>query len=145
MSELKNVDISWPGIDHCLRLMNKRMDSGLLCQKSLELIKECLEMTKAKVDILLSKIDKVETIDDIKTVDFKEWRKTMFLRTSISDLELSVRAYNALKTARIDTIGQLVKLSESDLLRLPNLGKRSLADIKLSLSNRDFMLGMDDE
>ena len=60
----------------------------------------------------------------------------------VDDLELTVRAANCLKAESIYYIGQLVQCSENDLLKTPNLGKKSLAEIKEVLSSRNLSLGM---
>lgn len=65
----------------------------------------------------------------------------MLLR-SVDDLELTVRAANCLKAENICVIGDLVQRHESDLLKTPNLGKKSLMEIKGVLAQRGLTLGM---
>ena len=65
----------------------------------------------------------------------------MLLRP-VDDLELTVRAANCLKAENIYYIGDLVQRSEHDLLKTPNLGKKSLLEIKSVLSQRGLSLGM---
>lgn len=60
----------------------------------------------------------------------------------VDDLELTVRAANCLKAENIYYIGDLVQRSEQDLLKTPNLGKKSLLEIKSVLSQRGLSLGM---
>lgn len=60
----------------------------------------------------------------------------------VEDLELTVRAANCLKAENINTIADLVQRSESDLLKTPNLGKKSLTEIKNVLASRGLRLGM---
>lgn len=60
----------------------------------------------------------------------------------VDDLELTVRAANCLKAENIYYIGDLVQRSEYDLLKTPNLGKKSLLEIKSVLSQRGLSLGM---
>jgi DNA-directed RNA polymerase subunit alpha len=60
----------------------------------------------------------------------------------VEDLELTVRAANCLKAESINTIADLVQRSESDLLKTPNLGKKSLTEIKTVLAARGLHLGM---
>jgi DNA-directed RNA polymerase alpha subunit len=55
---------------------------------------------------------------------------------SIDDLELTVRSHNCLTAENIKTIGQLVTKTENDLLKTPNLGRKSLKEIKEELFNR---------
>lgn len=60
----------------------------------------------------------------------------------VDDLELTVRAANCLKAENIYYIGDLVQRSENDLLKTPNLGKKSLLEIKNVLASRGLSLGM---
>ena len=60
----------------------------------------------------------------------------------VDDLELTVRAANCLKAENIYYIGDLVQRSENDLLKTPNLGKKSLTEIKTVLAQRGLALGM---
>lgn len=64
------------------------------------------------------------------------------LLKSVDDLELTVRSANCLKTEMINYIGDLVQKSESELLKAPNLGKKSLTEIKEILSLKGLSLGM---
>jgi DNA-directed RNA polymerase subunit alpha len=61
---------------------------------------------------------------------------------SVDELELSVRAYNCLKTANIRTIADLVQKSEAELLKTKNFGKKSLNEIKTILGEMSLSLGM---
>ena len=61
---------------------------------------------------------------------------------SVDELELSVRAYNCLKTANIRTIADLVQKSEAELLKTKNFGKKSLNEIKTILGEMALSLGM---
>jgi DNA-directed RNA polymerase subunit alpha len=58
------------------------------------------------------------------------------LAKSIDDLELTVRSHNCLTAENIKTVGQLVTKTENDLLKTPNLGRKSLKEIKEELFNR---------
>jgi DNA-directed RNA polymerase subunit alpha len=64
-----------------------------------------------------------------------------FLRP-VDDLELTVRSANCLKAESIYYIGDLVQRNESDLLKAPNLGRKSLNEIKDILSSKGLTLGM---
>lgn len=64
------------------------------------------------------------------------------LMRTVDDLELTVRAANCLKAENICYIGDLVQRAESDLLKTPNLGKKSLNEIKSVLQSRGLSLGM---
>jgi DNA-directed RNA polymerase subunit alpha len=60
----------------------------------------------------------------------------------VDDLELTVRSANCLKAENIFFIGDLVQKSENELLKTPNLGKKSLTEIKDVLASRSLSLGM---
>ena len=62
----------------------------------------------------------------------------------IAELELSVRANNCLESAKIETVGQLAKMAESDLLKIRSFGKTSLREIKRKLADIGLSLGMTD-
>lgn len=65
------------------------------------------------------------------------------LALRINEIELSVRSTNCLEVANIKTIGELVVMPESDLLRFRNFGKKSLTEIKEKLDALGLSLGMD--
>ena len=60
----------------------------------------------------------------------------------VDDLELTVRSANCLKAENIFYIGDLIQRSEADLLKTPNLGKKSLTEIKDILALKGLELGM---
>src|SRR5690349_14535967 len=61
---------------------------------------------------------------------------------SVEELELSVRSYNCLKNANIQTIGELVQKTESEMLKTKNFGRKSLNEIKEILASMGLSLGM---
>jgi len=65
------------------------------------------------------------------------------LSMSMHEMELSVRANNCLEAAKIETVGQLVKMAEGDLLKIRSFGKTSLREVKRKLQDMDLSLGMD--
>ena len=60
----------------------------------------------------------------------------------VDDLELTVRSANCLKAENIYYIGDLIQRSENELLKTPNLGRKSLNEIKEVLASRGLTLGM---
>ncbi|HWX55316.1 MAG TPA: DNA-directed RNA polymerase subunit alpha [Verrucomicrobiae bacterium] len=64
------------------------------------------------------------------------------LNRSVEELELSVRSYNCLKNANIQTIGELVQKTEAEMLKTKNFGRKSLNEIKEILSSMGLGLGM---
>ena len=72
----------------------------------------------------------------------KKTRKSQILETPISDFELSVRSRNCLKKMKIETIGDLLNISEAELLSYKNFGETSLREIKAILDSKNLRLGM---
>jgi DNA-directed RNA polymerase subunit alpha len=66
------------------------------------------------------------------------------LAKPIHDLDLSVRANNCLESIRIETVGQLAKMTEADLLKIRSFGKTSLREVKRKLADLGLSLGMTD-
>jgi DNA-directed RNA polymerase subunit alpha len=64
------------------------------------------------------------------------------LNRSVEELELSVRSYNCLKNANIQTIGELVEKTEPEMLKTKNFGRKSLNEIKEILAQMGLSLGM---
>ena len=65
------------------------------------------------------------------------------LKTPLSDLDLSVRAYNCLKAAEIRTLADLVSYDIADLLKFRNFGKKSLAELEELVREKSLTFGMD--
>jgi DNA-directed RNA polymerase subunit alpha len=66
------------------------------------------------------------------------------LNTSIDQLDLTVRSRNCLESHHIETVGQLVKMTEAELLKIRSFGKTSLNEIRRKLSDMGLSLGMTD-
>ncbi|MBE3576762.1 MAG: DNA-directed RNA polymerase subunit alpha [Limnochordales bacterium] len=67
------------------------------------------------------------------------------LAQPIEELDLSVRSYNCLKRAGIDTIGELVRKTEEDMMKVRNMGKKSLQEVKEKLAKLGLSLRPSDE
>jgi DNA-directed RNA polymerase subunit alpha len=65
------------------------------------------------------------------------------LKTSLEDLDLSVRAYNCLKAAKINTLAELVQHETHELLKFRNFGKKSLVEIEEMLNEKGLTFGLD--
>ena len=65
------------------------------------------------------------------------------LKTKLSDMNLSVRALNCLKSAEVETLGELVQFNKNDLLKFRNFGKKSLTELDELLENLNLSFGMD--
>jgi DNA-directed RNA polymerase subunit alpha len=94
--------------------------------------------------ILAEQLDAFVELRDITLEEPKE-EKPLFdpiLLRPVDDLELTVRSANCLKAEAIQYIGDLVQRAEVELLKTPNLGKKSLTEIKDVLASRGLSLGM---
>lgn len=80
----------------------------------------------------------------LETKDSETLSINNLLNMTIEELELSGRAYNCLKNAGINYVGQLVQKTETDLLKLRSFGKKSLDEIVEKLSKLNLKLGMTD-
>ncbi len=65
------------------------------------------------------------------------------LKTKLVDMDLSVRALNCLKSAEVETLGELVVFNKTDLLKFRNFGKKSLTELDELLANLNLSFGMD--
>lgn len=79
--------------------------------------------------------------DDVVDEHILHMRK--LLKTSLEDLDLSVRAYNCLKAAKINTLGEMVRYDTHELLKFRNFGKKSLVEIEELLQEKGLTFGMD--
>ena len=80
---------------------------------------------------------------DPKELDPESLKMRLLLLTKLSDIGLSVRAYNCLKAAEIDTFADLVSYSRAELMRFRNFGKKSLNEIDQLVDKMNLQFGMD--
>ena len=80
---------------------------------------------------------------DSKELDEESLRMRHLLMTKLSDVGLSVRAYNCLKAADIDTFADLVSYSRAELMKFRNFGRKSLNEIDLLVEKMKLSFGMD--
>ena len=85
--------------------------------------------------------DEAKKEDNVVDEHILHMRK--LLKTSLEDLDLSVRAYNCLKAAKINTLGDLVEYETHELLKFRNFGKKSLVEIEELLQEKGLAFGMD--
>ena len=103
--------------------------SGKLIQDHISLFVELVE-SMSQMDILVCR---------------EEDKQTKVLEMTIEDIDLSVRSFNCLKRAGINTVADLIKKSESDLAKVKNLGKRSLEEVIEKLQGFGLSLRNDEE
>lgn len=102
-----------------------------------EAIRICATILQHQLESFVE-LRKTETFQSEENIDDMN---PLFVRP-VDDLELTVRSANCLKGENIFFIGDLVQRDENSLLRTPNLGKKSLNEIKTVLASRGLSLGM---
>lgn len=85
-----------------------------------------------------TKEEKKEDIVDESTLQLRK-----VLKTPLEDLDLSVRAFNCLKAAKINSLSELVQYEQEDLMKFRNFGQKSLSEIEQVLIDRGLSFGMD--
>jgi len=101
------------------------------------LIKHFLLISDEKITLDDGDKDTEETVDE----EMLHMRK--LLKTPLSELDLSVRAYNCLKAANIRTLGDLASLEISDMMKFRNFGKKSLTELEQLVSDKGLTFGID--
>ncbi|WP_375580662.1 DNA-directed RNA polymerase subunit alpha [Marivirga tractuosa] len=81
--------------------------------------------------------------DEPEAVDEEMLHMRKLLKTALNDLDLSVRAYNCLKAADVKSLGDLVALEISDMMKFRNFGKKSLAELEQLVADKGLTFGMD--
>jgi DNA-directed RNA polymerase subunit alpha len=81
--------------------------------------------------------------EEEETVDEETLHMRKVLKTPLADMDLSVRAYNCLKAADIKTLGDLVQLDMSDMMKFRNFGKKSLTELENLVEEKGLNFGMD--
>ena len=92
--------------------------------------------------------DEKITLDEEEQQGVEEFDESILhmrqlLKTKLADQDLSVRALNCLKAADVETVGDLVKLHRSELLKFRNFGKKSLTELDELLASLNLKFGMD--
>jgi DNA-directed RNA polymerase subunit alpha len=91
-------------------------------------------------------IDMTDSVNGVEImVEKEEDIKEKVLEMTIEELDLSVRSYNCLKRAGINTVEELTNRSEDDMMKVRNLGKKSLEEVKYKLAELDLGLRSEDE
>ncbi|MDE3124114.1 MAG: DNA-directed RNA polymerase subunit alpha [Bacteroidota bacterium] len=85
-----------------------------------------------------NKEDKKEDVVDEQILQLRK-----VLKTPLEDLDLSVRAFNCLKAAKINSLSELVQYEQEDLMKFRNFGQKSLSEIEQVLHERGLHFGMD--
>lgn len=121
-------------------VMNVTTDGSLNAKEALTISGKILKEHIEK--FITEKIEEPFTQEE-EEVDAEFQRVQNLMKTSIEDLNLSVRAYNCLKSANINTIAELVSRDEQDLLKFRNFGKKSLSELVEVIEEKNLEFGMD--
>ena len=81
--------------------------------------------------------------DENDEFDEEALHMRQLLKTKLVDMDLSVRALNCLKSAQVETLGELVVFNKTDLLKFRNFGKKSLSELEELLTSLNLSFGMD--
>jgi len=101
------------------------------------LLRHLMLFTDEKITLASSEPEKKEEVDE----NYLQMRK--LLKTPLSELDLSVRAYNCLKAADIKSLGDLVSYNIADLLKFRNFGKKSLTELEELVAEKGLSFGME--
>jgi len=117
-------------------------DGSIHPEKALEgaafiLIQHFMLFSDKSIELETDKGNEIEQVDE----EMLHMRK--LLKTLLNDLDLSVRAYNCLKAADVKSLGDLVRLEISDMMKFRNFGKKSLAELEQLVQDKNLTFGMD--
>ena len=123
-------------------LLEIKSDGSIHPEKALQesaniLIQHFLKFTDENMVFDTKGDEENEMVDE----EFLHMRK--LLKTSLQDLDLSVRAYNCLKSADIRTLGDLARLEVADMMKFRNFGKKSLTELEQLVAEKGLHFGMD--
>ena len=95
------------------------------------------------LNLFIGLTEHVENVEIM--VEKEEDKKEKVLEMTVEELDLSVRSYNCLKRAGINTVDELTQKTEEDLMKVRNLGKKSLEEVKKKLAELGLSLNKIDE
>ena len=123
-------------------ILDIETDGSIHPEKALEgaayiLIQHFMLFSDKSIELETEKKGEIEQVDE----ELLHMRK--LLKTPLNDLDLSVRAYNCLKAADVKSLGDLVRLEISDMMKFRNFGKKSLAELEQLVQEKGLTFGMD--
>jgi len=95
------------------------------------------------LNLFITLTDQIRDVEIM--VEKEEDKKEKVLEMTIEELDLSVRSYNCLKRAGINTVEELTQKTEEDMMKVRNLGKKSLEEVQGKLSELNLSLRKSDE
>ena len=114
-------------------------DGSIMPQEAISLAAKILT---EHLDIFVNLTDEAKNAEIM--VEKEETQKEKMLEMTIEELDLSVRSYNCLKRAGINTVQELTNKSELEMIKVRNLGRKSLEEVKTKLSDLSLALRQDD-
>jgi len=110
-----------------------------------EAIKEASKILIQHLMLISDENISFNTVEDVEedVVDEHVLHMRKLLKTPLEDLDLSVRAYNCLKAAKIGSLSELVKYDTNELLKFRNFGRKSLMEIEALINEKGLHFGMD--
>lgn len=106
-------------------------------QASRILIQHLMIITDENISFDIKDMEKEDVVDE-QTLQLRK-----ILKTPLEDLDLSVRAFNCLKAAKINSLSELVQYEQEELMKFRNFGQKSLSEIEQVLAERGLHFGMD--
>lgn len=106
-------------------------------QASRILIQHLMIITDENISFDSRDTEKEDVVDE-QTLQLRK-----ILKTPLEDLDLSVRAFNCLKAAKINSLSELVQYEQEELMKFRNFGQKSLSEIEQMLAERGLHFGMD--
>jgi DNA-directed RNA polymerase subunit alpha len=103
-----------------------------------EAMAKAAKIMMAHLNVVVALSEK--TVEEVFMIEREEDHNSEILEKQIEDLDLSVRSYNCLKRAGINTVSELTQKTEEDMMKVRNLGKKSLKEVKQKLDELGFSL-----
>lgn len=108
-----------------------------------EAVSQAARILSKRIAIFIDLTEEIDEVDLEEEQEEEEREKR--LEMTIEDLDLSVRSYNCLKRAGINTVGELVRKTEEEMMKVRNLGKKSFEEVERKLSELGLSLSKSGE
>ena len=108
-----------------------------------EAVSQAARVLSKRISIFLNLTEEIDETDPLE--EREEEDREQRLEMMIEDLDLSVRSYNCLKRAGINTVGELVRKTEEEMMKVRNLGKKSFEEVERKLAELGFSLSKSGE
>lgn len=103
-----------------------------------EAVSLAAKILKDHLELFIGLVDNVASVDTL--VERNVIQKDKLLEMTIEELELSVRSYNCLKRAGLNTVGDIIEKTEEEMMQVRNMGKKSLEEVKQKLASLGLSL-----